>query len=62
MVALEDVVVLVDVGEMDVVLLRLFLFRFTGLFEKLVSLRLLHVLPELEAGVLEDAELPLGLL
>ena len=52
---------LVDVRQMNKILGRL-LLSLASLFQKLIPLRLLHILPKMKSRVLKDAQLPRGLL
>ena len=57
-VTLKSVISLVDVRQMNKILRR----RLAGLFQKLIPLRLLHILPKMKSRVLKDAQFPLRFL
>ena len=57
-VTLKSVISLVNVRQMNKILGR----RLAGLFQKLIPLCLLHILPKMESRVLKDAQFPLRFL
>lgn len=60
-VTLKSVISLVDVRQMNKILRR-GLLSLGSLFQKLIPLRLLHILPKMKSRVLKDAQLPLRFL